>query len=105
MHQHSRCWLESRLAESFEGMTVIFTHHALTAHSVHPRYSGNPLTPAFASDLENLMDGRRIALWVHGHAHDPFDHERHGSQVVCNPRGYVPQALVPGFRPELVVEL
>jgi Icc-related predicted phosphoesterase len=105
LHQHSRCWLESRLAEPFEGMTVIVTHHAPSAHSVPPRYSGHPLAPAFASDLENLMDGRRVALWVHGHVHDPFDYELIGTRVVCNPRGYVPQARVPGFRPELVVEL
>jgi Icc-related predicted phosphoesterase len=105
MYQHSGCWFDSRLAEPFEGMTVVITHHAPSARSVHPRYSGNPLTPAFASDLENLMDGRRAALWVHGHVHDPFDYERLGTRVVCNLRGYVPQSLVPGFRPELVVEL
>jgi Icc-related predicted phosphoesterase len=103
LHQHSRCWLENRLAEPFEGKTVVVTHHAPSARSVHPRYSGNPLTPAFASDLENLMDGGRVTLWIHGHVHDPFDYALLGTRVICNPRGYAPQALVPGFRPERVV--
>jgi Icc-related predicted phosphoesterase len=94
----------NRLAEPSEGKTVVVTHYAPSAHAVHPRYSGNSLTPAFASGLDNLMDGRRVVLWIHGHVHDPFDYELLGTRVGCNPRGYVPHALVSGFQPELVIE-
>jgi Icc-related predicted phosphoesterase len=105
VHTVSRGWLASMLAESFDGRTVVVTHHAPSSRSVHPRYARDLLTPAFASNLEMLMDGDRAALWVHGHMHDPFDYEIYGTRVVCNPRGYAPRALAPDFRPDLVVDI
>jgi hypothetical protein len=32
------------------------THHAPSAESVHSRYAGSPLNPAFASNLEDLIE-------------------------------------------------
>ena len=66
LHTASRGWLVTMLAEHFAGKTVVVTHHAPSSRSVHPRYASDLLTPAFASNLENLMDGDRAALWVHG---------------------------------------
>ncbi|MEN8802027.1 MAG: metallophosphoesterase [Thiogranum sp.] len=105
LHTASRDWLAGMLAEPFEGRTVVVTHHAPSSRSVHPRYAGDLLTPAFASNLEGLMDGDRAALWVHGHMHESYDYEIHGVRVVCNPRGYAPKALNPEFRSSLIVEL
>ena len=105
LHTASRGWLASMLAESFDGRTVVVTHHAPSSRSVHHRYARDLLTPAFASNLEMLMDSDRAALWVHGHMHDPFDYEIYGTRVVCNPRGYAPRALAQEFRPDLVVEI
>ena len=93
------------LAEPFDGKTVVVTHHAPSSQSVHPRYARDLLTPAFASNLENLMEGDRAALWVHGHMHESFDYKVYGTRVVCNPRGYAPEALNPDFRPDWVVEI
>jgi len=31
------------------------------------------------------MGGDRVALWIHGHTHDPFDYEVDGTRVVCKP--------------------
>lgn len=105
LHSASRDWLAAMLAEPFDGKTVVVTHHAPSSQSVHPRYAGNLLTPAFASNLESLMGGDRVVLWVHGHMHDPFDYEVYGTRVVCNPRGYAPDALTPDFRPDYVIEI
>ena len=93
------------LAEPFAGKTVVVTHHAPSSQSVHPRYARDLLTPAFASNLENLVDGNRVALWIHGHMHESFGYEVYGTRVVCNPRGYAPKALNPNFRPDLAVEI
>ena len=93
------------LAESFDGRTVVVTHHAPSPRSVHPRYARDLLTPAFASNLEMLMDGGRAALWAHGHMHDAFDYEINGTRVVCNPRGYAPRDLNSYFLPDLVMEI
>ncbi len=103
LHTASRDWLTAMLAEPFAGKTVVITHHAPSSQSVHPQYARDLLTPAFASNLENLMDGDRATLWVHGHMHESFDYEVYGTRVVCNPRGYAPTALNPGFRPDWTI--
>ncbi|HHJ15617.1 MAG TPA: hypothetical protein ENJ80_02855 [Gammaproteobacteria bacterium] len=91
------------LAEPFDGQTVVVTHHAPSSQSVHPRYARDLLTRAFASNLEHLMAGDRAAAWVHGHMHESFDYKVHGTRVVCNPRGYAPEALNPDFRPDWII--
>jgi len=105
LHEASRDWLAVMLAEPFDGKTVVVTHHAPSSRSVHPRYARDLLTPAFASNLENLMDGKRAELWVHGHTHDSFDYEIYDTRVICNPRGYSPVELNPDFRPDWIVEV
>jgi Icc-related predicted phosphoesterase len=105
LHNGSRDWLAAMLTESFDGKTVVVTHHAPSSQSVHPRYARDLLTPAFASNLENLMAGERVALWAHGHMHESFDYEIYGTRVVCNPRGYAPEALNPEFRLDWVLKV
>ena len=105
LHEASRDWLAIMLADVFDGKTVVVTHHAPSSRSVHPRYTSNLLTPAFASNLDNLMNGSRAELWIHGHMHESFDYEIYGTRVICNPRGYSPEALNPDFRPDRIVEI
>lgn len=95
-HTASRAWLAEKLAQPFTGKTVVVTHHCPSSKSVPRR---------FANHLEDLMGDDRVALWIHGHTHDPFDYEVNGTRVVCNPRGYAPHDLTPGFRPDWVVEI
>ncbi len=105
LHEASRDWLTIMLAEPFDGKTVVVTHHAPSSQSVHPRYARNLLTPAFASNLENLMDGDRVTLWIHGHMHESFDYEVYGTRVVCNPRGYAPEAPNPEFKQDYTYKI
>ena len=105
LHTYSRNWLKCMLEENFDGKTVVVTHHAPSSGSVHPRYANDLLTAAFVSNLEDLMDGNRIALWVHGHMHDAFDYDVYGTRVICNPRGYVPYETETGFIPDLTLEI
>jgi len=88
LFRHHAAWLASRLASAHDGPTVVITHHAPSARSIHPRFAGSPLNAAFVSDLEHLMGEHRAALWIHGHTHDSFDYLVGGTRVVCNPRGY-----------------
>ena len=103
LHTDSRAWLTSMLAQPFNGKSVVVTHHAPSSRSISRRYVGDPLSPAFASNLESLMDDHRAVLWVHGHVHDSFDYEIGSTRVVCNPRGYSPSALNRDFIPDKVV--
>jgi len=101
--EHLR-WLKTRLAEAFAGPSVVVTHHLPHPGSIQPKYDGDRLNAAFASDLSYLV-GPPISLWIHGHTHDSCDYVANGTRVVCNPRGYLPQEPNPAFDPCLCVEL
>jgi predicted phosphodiesterase len=102
IHQRQAAWLAQELAQSFEGSTVVVTHHLPHALSVHSKYEGDRLNPSFASDLSALVRDP-VRLWIHGHTHSSIDYRIDGTRVVCNPRGYLPQEPNTDFDPELVV--
>jgi predicted phosphohydrolase len=103
-HMISLDWLVRTLETPFDGPTVVITHHAPSLRSVNPPYREHPATPAYASDLEYLLDGR-AAMWIHGHTHVCLDYEMGGTRVLSNQRGYADVDEVDGFDPEFVVEL
>jgi Icc-related predicted phosphoesterase len=105
LHVKSHRWLAAKLAKPCDGRTVIVTHHAPSARSIHDRYSGSLLSGAFASNLEKMMGADHVALWIHGHMHDSFDYIINGTRVICNPRGYTPDALNPDFKADFVVDI
>jgi hypothetical protein len=85
-HERSRSWLAEELGQPHDGHTVVITHHGPHPNSVHPRFEGSPVNPAFNSDLSDLLP--KANLWVHGHVHDSFDYRVEGCRVVANPLGY-----------------
>jgi predicted phosphodiesterase len=115
----SRKWLADKLAERFDGKTVVVTHHLPSDKSVARRFEADPVCAAFASRLDDLVV--QADLWVHGHTHDSFDYALGSCRVVCNPRGYPRSGKVaaanycgdgrdradienPAFRDDLVVD-
>lgn len=88
LFERHRGWLSERLAQPHAGPTVVITHHAPSRSSIHPRFAGSLLNACFVSDAQELLDGNRVQLWIHGHTHDSFDYQLNGTRVVCNPRGY-----------------
>ena len=74
--------------------------------STHPLFSSFPRqTRSDKLGLAKKANSYRWgALWIHGHKHESFDYEVNGTRVVCNPRGYAPNALNPDFRPDWVVK-
>ncbi|MEJ1937870.1 metallophosphoesterase, partial [Nostoc sp. NIES-2111] len=68
MHWVDRDWLLRELRTPFQGLTVVVTHHAPSPGSLAERYVGDPLSPAFVSDLPyDFFDVP--CLWIHGHTH------------------------------------
>lgn len=102
-HVDSRAFLERTLEQPFDGQTVVVTHHAPHPCSIHPRYAGQSLNAAFASDLSAVIERWQPDLWVHGHTHDCHDYLVGQTRVLCNPRGYGSEN--PSFTPDLVVEV
>ena len=56
-HAEERAFIEAELADAArDGTTaVVITHHSPTPRSIAPRFLGNTLNPAFASNLEPLI--------------------------------------------------
>lgn len=101
-HLKGRAWLEQQLAMPFDRPTVVVTHHAPSESSVHPKFRDNRLTPAFCSNLDDLV--AQADLWVHGHTHASFDYKLGKCRVINNPRGYLTREKT-GFRSDLIVEV
>lgn len=106
-HKASRVFLGKALRKRFTGKTVVVTHHLPSSLSVHPRYAGDPITPAFASNCDDLL-ALGADLWIHGHTHASCDYRAGRTRVVCNPSGYgwgSGRLENPEFDPALVVEV
>lgn len=96
-------WLSKRLLEPYNDIVV--THHLPSMRSVHPRFIGERLNAAFASEMRHMMGSDWACLWVHGHTHDSCDYNEKGTRVVCNPRGYIPRFPNLSFNRSLVIEI
>lgn len=105
-HAYSVGVLSERLPHNYpEGPVVVVTHHLPSRRSIAGRYANNNLNGAYASGLDDLVEGSGAALWVHGHTHVSQDYRIGETRVVCNPRGYDGYELNPDFKPDLIVEV
>ena len=80
------------------------THHAPSYRSEAPFHSGSPLTLAFCSDLDALIESSGVPLWIHGHTHYNVDYQLGSTRVLSNQFGY-PDEPCKDFDPALVVEI
>lgn len=103
-HLASRRWLERELAAPAAGPRVVVTHHAPSARSLVPGTRHLPVSAAYASHLDALVEASGAGLWVHGHTHNAVDYRIGATRVVSNPRGY-PDEGVAEFAPSGIVEL
>jgi Icc-related predicted phosphoesterase len=106
LHAQHRSWLNKKLSEPFGGPTVVVSHMAPSMQSVAPEYEADPVSAAYASRLDALVD--KCALWVHGHMHARFDYPIGKGRVICNPLGYPKKdgaAENPDFDPHFIVEI
>lgn len=108
LHHRQRAWLQQRLAEVFDGPTVVITHHGPHRGSLAPRFAADWISTAYLSELPHGFF-EVPALWHHGHTHSSHDYRVGNCRVVCNPRGYqtaaMPRPENAAFRDDLVVAL
>lgn len=106
MFNVSQKFIADTLAKSFDGPSVVITHHLPSWSCVATRYQHDLLSAAFASRLDDLVT--KSDLWIHGHTHVSVDVDICGTRVVCNPRGYPrnsDQYENPGFDPGFIIEV
>ncbi len=99
----TRDWLEAQLDTPFDGKTLVVTHHAPSERSMVFRENTH-LDAAYFNRWDDLMDPKKVALWIHGHIHHAVDYEINGVRVLSNPKGY-PHEVGTGFVGDGVVEL
>jgi len=104
LHAESVAWLRSELAKCDRAHTIVVTHHAPSPRSQAPYHANSLLEPAFASDLDELVEESHVPLWIHGHTHYNVDYVIGSTRILTNQRGY-PDQLCKGFDPSLIVEL
>lgn len=117
-HKNTVRFIESILAQPFDGETVVVTHHAPSLRSLNgydhatETLSLRDLDWCYASDLEMMMIGDNApALWIHGHIHGNRDYTVGRTRIVANPRGYPMNFMPnsprenPAFDPALIVEV
>lgn len=104
LHQESIKWLKQSLATSTTSKNIVVTHHAPSIQSIPLEYKEDPVSSAYASNLEDLILEFQPNYWIHGHIHTPSDYMIGSTNVLCNPHGYIDEKYN-GYKPELIVEL
>lgn len=105
LHRRAVSDIDSFYQSSSEKPTVVVSHHAPSLRSIPAELARDPLTPAFASNLEARISKYAPVLWVHGHVHWPSDYIIGRTRVVCNPRGYPSEPSRKFFVPDMVIDL
>ena len=104
LHAESVSWLRNQLAKCNPARTIVVTHHAPSSRSEAPYHVNGPLSAAFASKLDWLVEQSRVPLWIHGHTHYNVDYTLGSTRVLTNQLGY-PGEFCNGFDPALVIEV
>ncbi len=104
IHWESYKWLENSLKTSLTDLNIVVTHHAPSIMSVPEKFKEDPISAAYASNLEALIHKYQPDYWIHGHIHTPIDYMLGNTRIICNPRGYVNEKYN-GYRPKFVIEV
>lgn len=103
VHSNSVSWLTNKLFdESFDGKTVVVTHHGPSLACEHVFFGHTDFAPAFYSDLPRLME--KSDLWVYGHTHSNLDVYINKTRLMSNQRGY-PNEKMNNFDPNLIIKM
>lgn len=103
-HRAARNYVIDALGHTFDGPTLVMTHHAPSAWSLNADASDLPF--CYASALDDLVAGSGAATWVHGHIHGRADYRLGDTRVRCNAMGHIEQVEArTAFDPSLVLTL
>ncbi|KQT20880.1 phosphoesterase [Chryseobacterium sp. Leaf404] len=89
IHQISKHCLKESLENSKGMKNVVVTHHAPSLKSVPEHFQTDPVTSAYASNLENFIELHQPLYWIHGHIHTSSRYKIGKTEIISNPHGYI----------------
>lgn len=104
IHQLSRIWLKESLTHSKDLKNIVITHHAPSIQSVPEHFKNDPVTSAYASNLEDFIVEHQPLYWIQGHIHTPCRYKIGKTEIICNPHGYIDEKYN-GYDKELIIEV
>lgn len=104
MHQRARAWLTQSLENSMDQNNIVVTHHAPSPRSIPYGHQNDPISSAYASDLETLILRYQPMYWIHGHIHTPTRYAIGSTEIICNPYGYIHEPFN-GFDEKLFISV
>ncbi len=104
IHKSSVKWLEKSLDNSSTTYSIVITHHAPSVKSLPSHFQKDPISCAYASNLENLIYKYQPNYWIHGHIHTPTRYNIGKTEIICNPHGYIDEKYN-GYEKELIIQM
>jgi predicted phosphohydrolase len=90
LHQSARQFIEQAVQNSTAKHKIILTHHVPTLMNYPPKYKGDVLTQAFATEMHDLILSSGADCWIYGHSHNNTPDFTIGhTQLLTNQLGYV----------------
>lgn len=104
IHNQSLKWLKTSLNEKKGELNIVVTHHAPSIQSVPESYKTDPVTSAYASNLDDFILTYQPNYWIHGHIHKPKNYTIGKTNIICNPHGYINEKYN-GYEKELILKI
>jgi len=104
IHQKSKAWLQQSLEESIGKKNVVITHHAPSIKSIPDLYKTDPISSAYASNLEDIIIKYQPLYWIHGHIHTPVRYHIGETEIISNPHGYLDEKYN-GYEKDFIIEI
>jgi 3',5'-cyclic AMP phosphodiesterase CpdA len=90
LHHESLDFIKQTVNQSNDEKVVVFSHHCPTFLNYPPKYKGDALNEAFATELYDFIESSNIAYWGYGHHHcNTPDFFIGNTRLVTNQLGYV----------------
>ena len=90
LHQESLDFIKQSVNQSNVDKLVVFSHHCPTFLNYPPKYKGDVLNEAFATELYDFIETSNIDFWAYGHHHfNTPDFFIGNTRLATNQLGYV----------------
>jgi len=90
LHLQARQYLAKSIEESTARHKVVLTHHVPTLMNYPPKYKGDALNEAFATEMHDYIAATGVDSWIYGHTHyNTPDFKIGNTRILTNQLGYV----------------